>query len=99
MKEQEQDDVIKFPFGLKPKDRLFLDMAVSDDDAEEASRLVKEYSVEIPDGLTPISFCKHWLSGLRKAEKNHCENVIDLQSQGKSIGGMQAFAAELKKEV
>lgn len=97
MKEQEQGIVIHFPMGLKPQDRLFLDMVVADDDAEEASRLVKEYSVEIPDGSTPLSLCKVWVAGLRKAEKHHCENVIDLNSQGKSIGGMQALATPIKE--
>ena len=95
MKEAEQNIVKQFPAGLKPKDRLFLEMAVADDDVEEASRLVKDYGVGTPNGSTPIGLCQDWLAGIKKAEKHHCQNVIDLQSQGKSIAGMQAeFAYE-----
>lgn len=89
MKEQEQSIVRQFPLGLKPQDRLFLKMAVADDDTEEASRLVEEYGVEIPDGSTPLGLCQNWLRSLKKAEKHHCQNVIDLHSQGISIAGMQ----------
>jgi hypothetical protein len=95
MKEQEQGIVKPFPTALKPHDRLFLEMAVADDDMEEASRLIKNYGVEMPDGSTPLSLCQDWLAGIKKAEKHHCQNVIDLHSQGKSIAGMEAeFAYE-----
>ena len=95
MKEAEQNIVKQFPTGLKPQDRLFLEMAVADGDVEEASRLVKDYDVGISNGSTPISLCQDWFAEIKKAEKHHCQNVIDLQSQGKSIAGMQAeFAYE-----
>lgn len=99
MKEAEQNIVKQFPAGLKPQDRLFLEIAVADDDVEEASRLVEGYGVEIPNGSTPLSLCQDWIAGIKKAEKHHCQNVIDLHSQGKSIGGMQALATSTKKEV
>jgi len=90
MKEQEQVIARLLPAGLKSQDRLFLEMAVADDDTEEAGRLIRDYSIEIPDGFTPLKLCQYWLTELKKAEKRHCQNVIDLQSQGKSIAGMQA---------
>ena len=95
MKEAEQNIVKQFPAGLIPQDRLYLEMAVADGDIEEADRLVKHYGVGISNGSTPIGLCQDWLAGIKKAEKHHCQNVIDLQSQGKSIAGMQAeFAYE-----
>jgi len=95
MKEEEQNIVRQFPVGLEPQDRLFLEMTVADDDTEEASRLAEKYGLEISCGFTPIGLCQDWLAGIKKAEKHHCQNVIDLQSQGKSIAGMQAeFAYE-----
>jgi len=99
MKEQEQGIVIQFPLGLKPQDRYFLEMAVADGDIEEAIRLVGEYGVETPNGSTPLSLCRDWIAGIKKAEKHHCQNVIDLHSQSISIGGMQALATSTKKEV
>ena len=99
MKEQEQGIVKQFPLRLKPQDRLFLEMAVTDSDVEEASRLVEGYGVAIPNGLTPLSLCQDWIAGIKKAEKHHCQNVIDLQSQGIPIGGMQALATSTKKEM
>ena len=99
MKEQEQGIVKSFTAVLEPQDRLFLEMAVADDDVEEAGRLVEGYCVKMPDGSTPLSLCQDWLASIRKAEKHHCQNVIDLQSQGIPIGGMQALATSTKKEV
>jgi hypothetical protein len=99
MKEQGQDITRPFPIELKPQDRLFLEMAVVDGDREEASRLVEDYCMKTPDGFTPLGLCQDWLAGLKKAEKHHCQNVIDLNSQGKPIGGMQALATSIKKEV
>ena len=90
MKEQEQSIIKLLPASLKPQDRLFLEMAVADDDTEEAGRLVGDYGIEIPEGFTPLGLCQSWLAGLRKAEMHHCQNIIDLHSQGKSIAGMQA---------
>lgn len=90
MKEQEQSVVKPFPASLKPQDRLLLEMAVADDDVEEASRLIGDYGIEITDDSAPLGLCQHWLAGLKKAEKHHCQNIIDLNSQGKSIAGMQA---------
>jgi len=96
MKEQEISR--QFPVKLNAQDRLFLEMAVVDDDMEEASRLVGAYGIEISDGLNPLGLCRDWIAGIKKAEKHHCQNVIDLQSQGKSIGGMQALATSTRKE-
>jgi len=96
MKEQEIN--IQFPVKLDTEDRLFLEMAVVDDDVEEASRLVGAYGIEIPDGSNPLGLCRNWIAGIKKAEKRHCQNVIDLHSQGKSIGGMQALATSTRKE-
>lgn len=90
MKEAEQNIVKQFPAGLKPQDRLLLEMAVADDDIGEASRLIKDYGVGISNGSTPLGLCQDWFARIKKAEKHHCQNVIDLQSQGKSIAGMQA---------
>jgi hypothetical protein len=95
MREQEQSIVRQFPLWLKPQDRLLLMMTVADDDIEEAGRLVGDYGIEIPEGFTPLGLCQDWLAGLRKAEKHHCQNIIDLHSQGRSIAGMEAeFAYE-----
>ena len=89
MKEQEQDIARQFPVGLKPQDRLFLEMAVADNDIEEASRLIEGYDIEIPNGSTPLGLCRDWLAVIKKTEKDHhCQNIIDLQSQGKSLTGM-----------
>ena len=88
MKEQKQGIVKPLPTSLKPQDRLFLEMAVADDDMEEASRLTKSYGVEMPDGSSPLSLCQDWLAGIEKAEKHHHQNIIDLHSQGKSIADM-----------
>ena len=92
MREQEQNIVKLFPVNLKPEDRLLLEMAVADGDIEEASRLIKDYEIEISDGFTPLDLCQNWFAGIKRAEKHHCQNVLDLHSQGKSIGGMQALA-------
>jgi hypothetical protein len=99
MKEQEQSIVKPFPASLKPQDRLLLEMAIADDDEEEASRLVRDYGIEIPNGLAPLGLCQDWLAGLKKTEKHHCQNIVDLHSQGKSIGGMQAAAGFMRKGV
>ena len=98
MKEAEQNIVKQFPTRLKPHDRLFLEMAVADGDVEEASRLVKDYGVEISNDFTLLGLCQDWLAGIKKAERLGCQNVIDLYSQGKSIGGMQALATSIRKE-
>jgi len=98
MIEKEQDIFPNFPASLDKKDRLFLEMSVVDNDIEEARRLVEKYGIKIPEGVGPISLCGVWLKGLREAEKHHCQNVIDLHSQGKSIGGMQVLATSTGKE-
>lgn len=89
MKDKEQNIVKTFPARLEPQDRLFLQMAVADGDVEEASRLVEEYGIEILNGFTPLSLCKEWLKDLKKSEQHLCQNLIDLHSQGKSMGGGQ----------
>ena len=99
MKEYLQDIVTSFPAGLKPQDRLSLEMAVADTDIEEASRLIKDYGVGIPNDSTPMGLCQDWFARIKRAEKHHCQNIIDLHSQGVSIGGMQALATSAKKEV
>lgn len=96
MKEAKQDIIKPLPAKLEPQDRLFLEMAVTDEDTEEASRLVGKYNVEISNGSTPLGQCWTWLAAIKKAEKHHCQNIIDLHSQGKSIGGMQALATSRK---
>lgn len=88
----ERGIIIHFPVVLKPKDRLFLEMAVIDGDIEEADRLINDYGVEMSEELNPLVFCESWLKSLKSSEKHHCQNIIDLHSQGKSIGGMQATA-------
>ena len=98
MKEKEQNIVKPFPARLELQDRLFLQMAVADGDAEEASRLVEGYGIEILNGFTPLGLCQEWLRNLKKAEQHHCQNVIDLHSQGVSMGGMQDAGGFIKKE-
>ena len=98
MKDKEQNIVKPFPARLEPQDRLFLQMAVADGDAEEANRLVEEYGIEILNGFTPLSLCQEWLRDLKKAEQHHCQNVVDLHSQGVSMGRMQAAGGFIKKE-
>lgn len=88
MKETQQDTVKPFPRGLEPQDRLFLEMAVVDRDLEEAGRLIEEYGLEVREGTSPVGLCREWLKSLRDAERHNCQNVIDLRSQGKSMGGM-----------
>lgn len=97
MKETKQDILKSFPARLEPQDRLFLEMAVTDEDTEEAHRLVGKYGLEIVDSSTPLDLCQEWVKKLKKAEKHHCQNVIDLHSQGKSIGGMQTLATSRKE--
>ena len=89
MKEQEKGIVNQLPTVLKPQDRLFLEMAIADDDMEETRRLTKNYGVDVLSGSSPLSLCQDWLARIKKAEKHHCQNIIDLQSQGISIAGMQ----------
>lgn len=98
MIEKEQDIFPKLPASLDKQDRLFLEMLVVDNDMEEAMRLVGKYGIKIPEGVGPVSLCRGWLKGLRKAEKHHCQNILDLHSQGKSMGGMQALATSTRKE-
>jgi len=91
MKEQEnQQGLPSLPTSLKPEDRLILEMLVIDEDGEEAQLMLSQYEVEIPEDASPLSTCQQWLRSVRDAEKHHCQNILDLHSQGKSIGGMQA---------
>jgi hypothetical protein len=98
MIKREQDIFPNFPARLDKQDRLFLEMSVVDNDTDEAKRLVEKYGIEVPEGTGIVRLCGEWLKGLRESEKHHCQNVIDLNSQGKSIGGMQALATSLGKE-
>ncbi|MFH1601650.1 MAG: hypothetical protein ABIB61_01700 [Candidatus Shapirobacteria bacterium] len=98
MSEREQDVLANYPASLEEEDRLFLQMTVQDDDLDEAVRLVDKYGLEVGEDTTPLGLCQKWLRDLRGSEKHHCQNILDLHSQGKSIGGMQALATSVRKE-
>lgn len=98
MIEKQQDIFPNLPASLDKQDRLFLEMSVVDNDMEEARRLVEKYGIKIPEGIGPVGLCREWLKGIREAERHHCQNILDLHSQGKSIGGMQALATSTRKE-
>jgi len=98
MSEQEPCDQLCFPLGLSEQDRLILEMLVVDGDGAEAQEILGKYKVEVPEGENPLAICQRWRGLLINAEKYHCQNILDLHSQGKSIGGMQALATSIRKE-
>jgi len=97
MKEQEQAQA-HFPFGLTPEDRLNLQMLVVDEDNAEAGTMLNKYGIPLAEGVSPLDTCKQWFRLIQGAEQHHCQNILDLHSQGKSIGGMQALATSIRKE-
>jgi len=99
MKEQEnQPGLPSLPASLRPEDRLVLEMLVVDEDDVEAQSMLSQYEVETPEGVSPLSTCQQWLRSLKNTERHHCQNILDLHSQGKSIGGMQALATSIREE-
>ena len=97
MKEQQQVQH-QFPLGLTQEDRLFLQMLVIDGDTSEAKAMANGYGVVVPEGGSVLETCGQWLKSIQDAEKHHCQNILDLHSQGKSIGGMQAQVVSVGKE-
>lgn len=97
MKEQKQQTQFQFPFSLPEQDRLFLEMLVVDEDGVEAQAMLDKYGVEVSQGGSPLHVCQQWFRSIKDAEKHHCQNVIDLHSQGKSIAGMQTSVVHERK--
>ncbi len=73
MKEQEQSIVRQFPLGLKPQDRLFLEMAVVDEDPAEAQAFLTEHGITITKQEDPLRICKGWFREIRKGERGKLE--------------------------
>lgn len=84
MKETEQDIVREFPVGLKPQDRLLLEMLVIDEDTEDALVFLTDHGIGVTEGENPLKVCKGWFSEIKRGERGKLE--IRFSDQGPTMG-------------
>ena len=70
MKEQDnQIEKSNLPMGLKPENKLWLEMLVADESLEEAQEFLGEHGVEIGEDENPLTVCKKWFKEIRRGEQ------------------------------
>ena len=83
MKEAEQNIVKRFPAGIKPQDRLSLEMLVVDGDPREAQTFLIDHGITIGEQDDPLRMCKRWFRQIRRGEQGKLE--IRLTDKGPTM--------------